>query len=339
MLKFGTKGFFISFFIMAVIVVFGLWINFERAACIKNMKIEFQRFQDSIIDAGLDISYSDLQFSKSSIFGVMVIKDLRINNLKANNYIEYYAHQVKLNPSLFNIGKIKITFDGEQKLKQGEDSYNVFLSEFSILLGFCKYDGLKSISVIGKEIEIEDIIKIGSLKLASQKMSPQQINYLAPFFENHLELNDIEVTTTEPWPISKEVKRVYLNANIVGALKSHASYKDSIMQWLSSGGMIDIKKLNINWDNFVMVGKGDIYFNESMEPSLHLNTSSKGMLAFIDNLQGSDFLDSKGVFVAKILLGNKAFKLKEDDKYFTITTPINVNKNELTVENIAIKKF
>lgn len=335
----GTKGFIISFAAMAVVVLFVMWLNFERLSCIRKMKIEFQRFQESVVEAGYDISYSDLKFSKSSLFGVMTLKDLRLNNLNANDYIEYYAEEVKINPGFFSVNKIKLDFSGEQKLTIGEEEHTVYLPQLSIMFGFDQAIGLKSINLIGKDLEIENIIKIGEVKLASQRMSPQQISYVSPFLENHLELKNIEITNNDDWPVAKKIERIYLHANIVGALIAHNSYKDSIMSWLGTGGMIDIKKLIINWDYFIMVAKGDIYFNENLDPNLHLNTSSKGLMDFLDNLQNFELLDSKGIFVAKILLNNKAFKLKEDDKYSTLTTPINVNKKEFSVENIAIKFF
>lgn len=52
-----------------------------------------------------------------------------------------------------------------------------------------------------------------------------------------------------------------------------------------------------------------------------------------------NFLERKGVFVAKILLNNKSFKLNPDDKYYTVTTPININSNQILIENIPLKTF
>ena len=102
--------------------------------------------------------------------------------------------------------------------------------------------------------------------------------------------------------------------------------------------MIDIKKLIVEWAPLTMVAHGDLYFNEKLAPVLHLNTSSKGLEETIDMLQ-DNFLESKGVFVAKILLNNKSFKLNKDDKYYTVTTPININSNQILIENIPIKNF
>ena len=49
------------------------------------------------------------------------------------------------------------------------------------------------------------------------------------------------------------------------------------------------------------------------------------------------WLESKGVFVAKILLNSKAFKMNRDDKFMTVTTPIDYKDGKLMIENIVVK--
>jgi hypothetical protein len=61
------------------------------------------------------------------------------------------------------------------------------------------------------------------------------------------------------------------------------------------------------------------------------------MLRLLSDLQKNKFLERKGVFVANILLGAKAFKLKEDDEHYTISTPITYRDGKLAIENITIK--
>lgn len=59
----------------------------------------------------------------------------------------------------------------------------------------------------------------------------------------------------------------------------------------------------------------------------------------MEDLQDRNFLERKGVFVANILLSNKAFKLNEDDEHLTIVTPIDYRNHKLAVENITVKTF
>ena len=95
----------------------------------------------------------------------------------------------------------------------------------------------------------------------------------------------------------------------------------------------------ISWDPLLLVGRGDVHFNEKFEPKMSLHTSSKALLDLLNDLQDKKYLDRKGVFVANILLGAKAFKANENDNYYTITTPITYRDNKLAVENITIKSF
>ena len=72
---------------------------------------------------------------------------------------------------------------------------------------------------------------------------------------------------------------------------------------------------------------------------LYGDSSSKGILNLIRDLQENSFLDSKNVFVANILLTNKAFKLNPEDEEFTISTPISYSDGKISIENLTIKDF
>ena len=62
-------------------------------------------------------------------------------------------------------------------------------------------------------------------------------------------------------------------------------------------------------------------------------------MSLIKDLQKNSFLDNKNVFVANILLSNKAFKLNPDDEELTISTPISYSDGKISVENLTIKDF
>ena len=123
------------------------------------------------------------------------------------------------------------------------------------------------------------------------------------------------------------------------ALPISSNYKTALDCWLAQDGYIDVKKLMVNWSPLSLIGEGELNFNENYIPKIKLSTSSKGLFELIENLEQKKWLDSKGVFVAKILLENKAFKIKDSDKHLSVVTPISYNDNILTVEKISIKKF
>ena len=83
----------------------------------------------------------------------------------------------------------------------------------------------------------------------------------------------------------------------------------SLENWLQKGGFIDIPNLIIQWDPLTLVGRGNINFNENFAPRITFNTSSKGILRLLNDLQQRELLDSSSVFIANIMLKNKAYKL------------------------------
>ena len=88
-----------------------------------------------------------------------------------------------------------------------------------------------------------------------------------------------------------------------------------------------------------MVGRGDLYFSEKLEPRLHLNTSSKALISVMELLEEEQIFERKGVFVSRILLKNKAFKMNEQDEFQTVVTPIDYKDNKLLIENIPVASF
>ena len=78
--------------------------------------------------------------------------------------------------------------------------------------------------------------------------------------------------------------------------------RSDLREWLSKDGHWEIKDFNLSWSPLLLVGKGNLYLNENFKPILQLNTTSKALSVLIDDLEHKNWLDSKGVFVAKILL-------------------------------------
>jgi len=333
----GLKGFIIAFVIAGLVAALVLWASFERLNAIRNMKIEFQRLQASMIEAGYDLSYSDLKFNMFSLSGGMVIKDFRINNLNAGAYAEFYSEEFRATPDLFHIGKINVGLKGEQRLTWNGKAHPVQAVDLTMSFGLSEDNRLSAVDIKGRNIEIKEMARIGAFKIIGRHMPATQGAYNAAFFEDNIELNNLEVTTPTPWPVSKKFDRVALTFNLVGAMTPQASYKSSLIDWLHQGGTMDIPTIVVNWDAFSLVGKGDVYFDGNLEPKLRLNTSSKGLLEVLEALNNADLLDNKGVFVARILLSNKAFKLNDDDKYTTITSPMDIDKKGFNMEGVTIK--
>lgn len=328
----------VSALIAAIITYIGLGIVLQRTWSLNLVKIEINKFQHSLLELGYDIAYDEASFGKFSPFSLLTFKNFKIYATNADDYFEWSTPELKINTGIFSPATLSISGSRNQEFQRGNQKYPAEFPVFKVDLKFDQEIGLKDITIEGVGLNIQGLATIGSLKLASQRMAPRQISEFTPFFENHVELENVVISEDIDFPLLKTIERVYLNANIIGVIGAQESYAKSFDAWLRLGGIIDIKKLIINWSPLILVGRGDLYFNDQLEPNLHLNTSSKAFIEQLDKLQDS-YLERKGVFVAKILLNNKKFKLNKDDKYYTVTTPININSNQILIENIPVKSF
>lgn len=309
----------------------------QRTMAIAQIKKQIYLLDTSLQEIGYDFAYDDLSFSPFYPFAIARAENFRILSTNPNNYYEWSTSELKLSGGLFNTGNISINLGSKQYFQRGEKRFEYTIGESQINLKFAAPNGLKQWIIKLKNLNIKDVADIEEINLASRRMAPQQINELSPFFENYLELKNITLNGLLDYPLSQKINRIYLNANLMGVIKEDVSFRSRFESWVQLGGSLDIKNLVVNWPPFLIVGRGDFYFNERLEPNLHLNTSSKALFDLMNELGEKKVLDSKGIFVAKILLNNKAFKLNKDDKYYTVTTPIDYRDGKLSIENITVK--
>lgn len=190
-----------------------------------------------------------------------------------------------------------------------------------------------------ENLRVENYAEIAGFKLGAQQMAPGRLKKDSPFMEIRLLAENIRFDSSLEMPLASAVDKFYLHAVQVGALEAGETYQESIYGWLAEGGRFDIANLVLDWKPLIMVARGDVYFSEKLEPRLHLSTSSKALVPVMDILEEEQILDRKGVFVSRILLNNKAFKMAPEDEFSTVVTPIDYKENKLLIENIPVASF
>ena len=324
----------ISGFITLSLLIF--W--FVRGYTISILKQEIVKFEKSITETGYDFSYENLNFNRFSPFNILTINGLKIYSLDGKNYYEWHIPELKIGSALFSSQNLKLSFSPEQSFQKGLNIYHLSTPNLTTKLQF-NDNGLKELNMTAKNFQITDVLSAEYFNVSVQKTDSEDGLKFNPFFESTINIKNIHIDSSVDQPLDKDIFRIYIHANVAGKIQTAETYRESIDEWLHSGGMIDIKRLIVNWNPLLMVARGDMYFNEKLEPNLHLMTSSKAFIETLDLLEKDNLLDRKGTFVVKILLNNKAFKLRKDDLYNTITTPINFNSGEVLIENIPIKKL
>jgi hypothetical protein len=191
-----------------------------------------------------------------------------------------------------------------------------------------------------ENIDIKDFAKIEKIALLTQSNKPTEIEaFTTPSFINMFEINNVKINGLIDYPLSSNLKLLYAKANIMGKLIPEASILTSLESWLHNGGFIDVPNLIVQWEPLTLVGRGNINFNEKFATRINFNTSSKGLLTLLKGLQEREVLETSNVFIANIMLNNKAYKINPNDEEYTIVTPIGYADGKLTIENLPIKDF
>ena len=312
-------------------------ITLTRNAAINQIKKDIITWQNYLNEAGLDIAYENLRFNNILIYPLIEVDNLQIYNLSGK-----HLWNIKINHASFSLswlGGRKINTDlGEQSVFVFDEKAHIINTpENALSINVNKNFGFKNLHLELDNLEIKDFAKIKELVFALRHHQQADAGTaLYPSFESHLEIKDVTINGLIQYPLTSKITRIYTKINLRGQIKPEESFAPAIENWLHQGGFLEISNLIVQWNPMILVGKGDINFNESFSPRMHLKTSSKAMLELMQDLSKNELFERKGLFVAKILLSNKSFKLRDNDKYLTVTTPIDYQDGKLNIENIPI---
>ena len=329
----------VSFLVFAVIGYTLVWMGFERLDAIKTIRKEIVRLENSLTSVGYDLAYEDLDFSSFNPFQIMSVKNLQFYSRIEGQHAVWTLPELSLKTGLFNSRKITFNMPGAQLLELGEKKYNVSMPEVFWEFRLDDTDRLMQSIFLAKNVKISDFADIGEVQIASRRVAVQQVSDLAPFFENYIDVRNVTFNALLDYPLAQTIERLYVNADIIGTIYGADTYQNDWKNWKTLGGGIDIRRLVVNWGPLLLVARGDVGFDKQLHPEVNLRSSSKALSLFLDEMENKGFLPGKGVFVAKILLNSKAFKMNKDDKFMTVTAPIAYKDNKILLENVVLKDF
>ena len=321
------------------VVVGGIYITASRNMAIKQIKANILHTISYLNEFGLDIAYDDIEFNSMMFYPLVKIENLKLYSVTTLNDWAVKLKTVKAYPNLIGTKRIRFTStDG------GRFSFNEFSSDMSseetfldVITKNSKFDELM---FHAENINIKDFAKIEKIVflLRSEKVS-EVSSFTTPSYTSMFEVNNVKINGLIDYPLSSNLKLIYAKANVMGKVIPDEFAKTSLENWTLQGGLIDIPNIILQWEPLTLVGRGDISFNENLSPKISFNTSSKGLLTLLNDLQKREVLDSSNVFIANIMLKNKAYKINDDDTELTISTPIGYSDKVLTIDNLPLKDF
>lgn len=325
---------FIFFLLLSLLIIQNY---LQRRAIINHFKIEMHYVIKSLNNGGWDLAYDEVDFNSLYPFSLVTFKNLKIYSLNQNYGWE--INRLELNSGLLNSTKLSIELGAEQNLTVRNKPHKVSLGNYNFKIELPINRQPNNLTLQLQNVSISEFAEISEINLAARIIAPQLISEQSPSLRGYLDIHKVKLNGLLNYPLGQNIERIYLNAELLGQIKGGVNFQQALREWLSKDGHIEIKDFNLNWPPLLMVGKGNLYFNENFKPILQLNTSSKALFELINDLENKNWVDNKGAFVIKILLGNKAYKADAEDKYLTVTTPIAVRDDALLVEKIVLKNF
>jgi len=315
-------------------------VTLNRNAVIRSFKFGIGSMISDLNEVGIDVAYDDIEFDNIFIFPLLKIKNLSVYNLKGEKLWNVKIEKIFARPSFWGNRKIKFSTDGNISLIADNKNWQINTDETEMILRLNKNYKFNSFELYLNNVVIKDVAKVKKIVLALRGVTDKVKNNILPLsMEGHLEINNVQLNGLLDYPLTSNIRRIYTNLNLWGNFDDNEGMLLGAENWLKSGGFIDVSSLMISWDPLLLVGRGDVHFNENFEPKVSLHTSSKALFNLLNDLQNKKYLERKGVFVANILLGAKAFKSNEKDEHYIVTTPITYRDKKLSVENITVKNF
>ena len=322
-------------------LVFGtVYLLASRNIAIKHIRAQLEQTISWMNELGLDMAYDHIEFNSLFFSPLVTIDTLQIYNTRGLNSWSLNFNKIKGYPNIFGAPRLHFETSGS-----GQFIFNDFASDMSSRKTFLdittQNHHFDSLIFHAEDINIDSFAKIKKIAYLLQSIPQHRLNnstYM-PSFESLFEINDIDINGLLDYPLSSHLTLFYAKADIIGRITPDEYLLTSLDTWLKEGGFIDVPNLILQWKPLTLVGRGNINFSEKFSPRINFNTSSKGILRLINDLHENGFLDSKNVFVAKILLSNKAYKLNPEDEELTISTPVSYSDGKIAIENLTLKDF
>lgn len=331
------KWAFFSF--LAVFCILTLFINayLQRQAFIHYVKKNLEYSFNSLSLSEWDIAYDNIQFNPFPLSHLVDIENLKIYNKVSKS--AWVCERFYFDNSILSPKKIKVYFGGKQFIKTIKSSHKLEIPQYEINLTLGETQP-QNLFVNLHNIKLTDWFSVENafFEINWASILTENVTSLPINFSAKLDIQNLKFNGLVDYPLGQNIKNISMEADMLGTPKNNDNFQASLREWLAQDGFFRINNFTINWRPLLMVGKGEFYLNENFKPILTLDTTSKALLNLLDDMEQRHWLDSKGVFVAKVLLNNKAYKIDED-KYLTISTPISIRDDAVLVEKIAIKKF
>lgn len=333
-----SKSCLLTFLFSFIFVFTCIYTTFQRSIAVKKIRAEMPLIISSLNELGLDIAYDDIKFNPIVFFPLMKIHNPQIYTLSEDGYWHLRFNDLKIYNNIFGSPQLTLKFSSAGNLAVSDQSYNISNQKTSLELKNLSSLPKTLLEINGFNINNFVLINNASFSLIPSTLPDVNAKGL-PTYSSRLEIKDVTINGMVNYPLSSYINMISAKADIISQFTFDGDLLTSLESWVKDGGFVDIPQLIVQWAPLTLVGRGQIKLKENLQSEISFNTSSKGLLKLIKSLQDIGFINNSNVYVANILLSNKAFRLDPDDEELTITTPISYSNDKISIENLVIKDF
>ena len=301
----------------------------SRSYAIGILKNQFEELEKNLQSMGYDYAYDELRFYTFSPWQIMRAKNFRIYSLDETDFWQWNIDEFDINVGIWNFEKVRFYLGHKQSIQIGTEEREIYLSESDIQLRL-KYGKIKELLVFLDGLNIKNLVSVDNVQAQIKHQN-------TPFLYGKFDIKGIHIDDMTGWPMNKQIDHFYLYSSLQGFWDEDVLLSEAFYDWIERGGYLDVHKMILNWKPLIMVGNGDIRFNEKAEPTLSLNTASLALQETVDKLNENGFISNKGTFVVKLLLENKAVLQNPSDKYKTVVSPLKIGPEGISLENIHLR--
>ncbi len=329
----------IAMLLTFAISLFCWWINFERGAIENAAKLTFDRTYKSLEENGYSVTYDDASFNMLYPMNIMTVKNLKIAKKDEFTDFEWFIPKITASANLWSNLTVNISLSHNQKLTIGGVTNILDFKSFKASVKLNQNIKNMETQFTIKDLYLGKAFTAKDVKFASKRVLNKSISDKAPSFKSFLEINNAYVDESTGFPINREIKKIFVQASLIGELMPEKTYKKSVHNWYGDGGFISIDSFDLDWEPLQLKGKGKISLNMGDTFKLFLGTASQGLIEDLYILQKEKILSSKGMFVVNVLLNDKAFMNSKADELLTVTSSFAIDNDKLLIEGIEVYEF
>lgn len=309
----------------------------QRRVLISHIKQQVSYSIASLNQFGWDLAYDNISFHAFPLLPLGELNNVKLYNRYAHS--SWNIEKVRFDNSILNPQKLSFDISGKQFVTYDGKAHKISSDNQEVYVEVNDEGGIKLLALKVFNLSIADWADAEQVSIVGKSIAQKSEIIQLPSFETSVEIVNTKLNGLLNYPLSQNIRKIYFNTAVIGKIGFTNNLRSDLREWMSKDGHLEITDFTLNWSPLLLVGRGNLYLNENFNPILRMDTTSKALSVLIADLERKNWLDSKGVFVANILLSSKSYKSDENDEYLTVTTPISIRDDALLIEKIAVKKF